>query len=344
MHRVALVTGANSNLGINICYRLLETVPTDDRLTIIVTSRSLPRVNEVIQLIKKYNLEKVHRKGILDFDYVLVDFTNMVSIVAAYYELEKKFTKIDYLFVCAAQGVYSGIDWLKATKEVLSNPLEAVTNPTYKIQRVGVKSKDGLGLVFQANVFGPFYFIHKIIKLLENGRIVLISSVMSDSKYLSFNDLQLLKTDASYEGSKRILDLLHLATYKKLKEKYNITQYLVHPGIFTSFGFYQYLNFFTYYGMLFLFYLARLLGSPWHNISGYIAANSCIFTAIAADPEINDQKLKYGSACTVSGEEYIKRLEINDPTGAADIENYFDKLASEWDEKLINQINITRKS
>lgn len=341
---VALITGTNSNLGVNIAYRLLEEIQKDQKLTIIVTSRSLPRANEVILKIKAYNDEKVHRTGVLEFDYLLVDFTNMVSILGAYYELLKKYAEINYLFINAAQGVYAGIDWFQATKDVLRNPLNAVTNPEYKIQRVGVKSPDGMGLVFQANVFGPYYLIHKIQPLLSKGkgRVIWISSLLSDPKYLSMEDLQLLKTDLSYEGSKRELDLLHLATYEDLR-KQGIVQYVVHPGIFTSFLFFQFLNVFTYYGMLMLFYLARYLGSPWHVISGYTAANSAIFAAVSADPNGGDlQTIKYGSATSRSGKGYIKTTEL-DETGKNDVKGFFNKLVEEWDEKLKDQIMGERK-
>ncbi|KAK6456324.1 3-keto-steroid reductase [Scheffersomyces xylosifermentans] len=338
--KVALITGTSSNLGLNIAYRLIEQSNAKDNLTLIVTSRTLPKVKEVVTLIKNFVIEKFpERVSKVEFDYLLVDFTNMVSIVSAYYELNKKYRHIDYLFINAAQGVYGGIDWIGATKQILTNPIDGVTNPTYKIQKVGIKSSDGLGLVFQANVFGPYYFIHRIKHLLKDGgRVVWISSIMSDSKYLSFNDLQLIQSPASYEGSKRLVDLMHFSSYKGLKADYNIEQYLVHPGIFTSFSFFQYLNVFTYYSMLMLFYIARWLGSPFHNISGYIAANAPVTCAMG----IEKQTVKVASASSASGHEYLKYQEI-DTTGSEDVHAYLEELVKEWDEKLKNQIVNTRQ-
>ena len=348
-HITALITGTSGNLGTNIAKRLIKEVPTDTKLTIIVTSRTLAKANETIATLSKYNEEEVKRVAILDFDYVLMDFTDMVSILASVYELSKNHECIDYVYLNAAQGVYDGIDWIGATIECCTNPIKGVTYPTYKIQRVGVKSQDGMGLVFQANVFGPYYFIHKAIeyglfKKSKDARIIWISSVMSKPSYLSMDDLQLLKSNESYEGSKRLIDLIHLATYKKLLKEYNIKQYLTHPGIVTSFSFFKFLNPITYYGMLFLFYLARLLGSPWHNIHGWIAANSQIFVSLHLDPKTdaeNSQELKYGSASRWNGEEYIKTDEV-DPTGKDDVLQYFEELTTEWDEKLKNQIVNTR--
>lgn len=342
----ALITGTSGNLGINIAKRLIKEVPHDRKLTIIVTSRTLANANTTIKQLYDYNEKEVKRGAVLSFDYALLDFTDMVSILSSVYELSKTYQSIDYIFLNAAQGVYDGIDWIGATIECCTNPIRGVTYPTYKIQRVGVKSRDDLGLVFQANVFGPYYFIHKLIDfgLFERStdpKIIWISSVMAKPSYLSFDDLQLLRSRESYEGSKRLIDLIHLATYKKLDEKYHIKQYLTHPGIVTSFSFFKFLNPFTYYGMLFLFYLARLLGSPWHNIHGEIGANSQIYTSLYATPDHNAHDLKYGSASRWNGDEYIITEEIDD-TGKADVLSYFDNLVDEWDEKLKNQIVNTR--
>ncbi|ANZ75119.1 BA75_02531T0 [Komagataella pastoris] len=339
--KVAIVTGTNSNLGLSISYRLLETVT--DPITLVVTSRTLPRVKEVIDTIKEFNSKLPYPRD-LEFDYLLVDFTDIVSIISAAYDLNNSYDQINYLFINAAQGVYDGIDWIGATKQVLTNPVQSATFPTYKIQRVGVQSKDGLGLVFQANVFGPYYFIHRISRLLENAngaRIVWISSIMSDSKYLSLEDMQLLRSDVSYEGSKRLVDLLHLATYKQLLKEGKIVQYVCHPGIFTSLSFMKYLNVFTYYGMLLLFYVVRFLGSPWHNITGYTAANAPLF-CIKSDIQSDPQNLKYGSACSKKGAEYVKAQEIDD-TGASDVLQYFEALRDGTDEKFKDQILETRK-
>lgn len=336
--KVALITGTSSNLGINIAYRLLDKLDPSEKLTIIVTSRTLPKVKELIELINKYVATKLAgRSGIVEFDYLLVDFTNMVSILSAYYDLNLKYKTIDHVFINAAQGVYSGIDWIGATKQILLNPVEGVSFPTYKLQRVGIKSPDNMGLVFQANVFGPFYLIHRIKHLLKGSTVVWISSLMSKPKYLSFDDLQLIKSPDSYEGSKRLVDLMHIGVYRDL-EKNSINQYVVEPGIFTSFSFFEYLNVFTYYGMLMLFYIARFLGSSHHNISGYKAANAPVAAVFSKEP----RHVKLGSATTRSGTEYLLQQEI-DPTGAEDVAAYLYKLCDEWDEKLKDQIVDTRQ-
>lgn len=307
-----------------------------------MTSRTLPRARDVIKSIESF-VKKTNRPGIVDYDYLLVDFTNMVSILNAYFDLQKQYKQIHYFFVNAAQGVYDGIDWIGATKQVCTNIIDAVTYPDYRLQKVGIKSKDDMGLVFQANVFGPYYLIQKILPLLSAGKanVVWISSLMSDPKYLSLTDIQMLKSDTTYEGSKRLVDLLHLASYKEMKS-HGIHQYVVQPGIFISNSFSVYLNFFTYYGMLLLFYVARFIGSNWHNIDGYRAANAPVYVATMANPNFENQDVKYGSATYRDGMEYIKTQPI-DGTGATDVYNYMSTLKKEWDAKLSNQITNSRQ-
>lgn len=338
--KVALITGTSSNLGLSIAKRLVDQIPESENVTIIVSSRTLPRAKETITALNEHFMRTwSHRSGSIDFDYILVDFTNMVSVLAAATDLQKAYRHIDYIFFNASQTVVSGIDWIGAVKEVLASPIQAATNPTYKVQAVGRKSGDQLGLVFQGNVFGPYYLLHRIKSLVSNGgRVIWISSIMSGTQYLSFDDMQLIKTPTPYEGSKRLIDLMHVATQSRLEREFGIKQYLVQPGIFTSFGFFQYLNFITYYGMMLMFYIARIFGLPHHNISGYKAANAPVRCAVSQER----QDCKVGSACDRRGREYVSYSDI-DATGAEDVAKYIEKLCLEWDEKLAGQILDTRQ-
>lgn len=335
MSKVAFITGGSSNLGISLCKRLIDNLQ-DDHIKLVITSRTLPKAIDSIDLIKAYAISKGKSMQV-EFDYILVDFSNMVSVLAAYYELNKNFSRIDYVFLNSVQTCYDGIDWAFAIKDVLKNPVNAVTEAQMKIQKVGLKSADDMGLLFQGNVFGPYYLIHRIKHLIKGGKIIWVSSEISGSKFLSFNDLQLLENKFPYEGSKRLIDLVHMGSYKALKRDHDISLYVVNPGIFTSFGFYEYLNFVTFYGMLMLFYIARFLGSTIHNISGYTSANALVSCALK--DEIQQKKVV--SSTNIKGEEYLEYVEI-DPTGAEDVVAYLEKLCNDWDINFKDQIVDTR--
>ncbi|ODQ66612.1 NAD(P)-binding protein [Nadsonia fulvescens var. elongata DSM 6958] len=338
--KVAIITGANSNLGICIGKRLMDSISPDTRLTIIVSSRTLPRAKEALKTLKEYALKRhLQRPALIEFDYILFDFNNMVSVTGASHELNKRYRHIDYFFANSAFGLFDGIDWVMAAKECSTNLMQAVTDPSYKKQIIGGTTRDGMGSVFQANVFGPWFMLNEIIPLMKNGgKFIWISSLLSDPTRVDFTDIELVKNSKSYEGSKRLIDLLHEATYQRLLNQHGIQSYLVHPGIFRSSSFAQFLNIFTYYGMIMMFYIARFLGSPWHVIDAYVAANAVIWAATKATPETVDQSYKYGSACDWSGKEYVK-TEAFDSSKKEIVEEYVEKKRFEWKQKLKNQID-----
>lgn len=331
--KVAVILGANSNLGFNIALRLVENEDPECNITFIVTSRTKKRACEVAKNIEE-GVIHIKRTGKVVCDPFVVDLTSMESVKIFANDLNHKYKKINYFFNNAALGFCDGINWLRAVWEVCTNPKKAVTDPGYRIQKKGLISKDGMGYVFQANVFGTYFLIHQLLDLLSKGTasVVWISSLCSTSQYLSLDDIELINSNRPYDGSKRIIDLLHLATYKQLKTK-NIYQYVVQPGIFISQSYAEQLNLFTYWSMLLLFMLARFLGSIWHTIDGYKAANSAVYVATFVDKSFERQDLKYGSATYNDGEEYIKPQEI-EGTGKYQVRDYLETKRIEWENKL----------
>ena len=293
----------------------------------------MERAQQAGDLIEKFNSEQEKTRDIKIVPIVL-DLADMHSIKQTCEKLQKEFSEINYIFLNAALGVCSGINWFQAVKEMISNPLNAVTDPHYKIQKVGLTSKDGMGLIFQTNVFGPFYLMKKLLPLLTkgNGVVIWISSLRSDPNYLPLDDLELINSPTPYEGSKRMIDLLHLSTYKELKRK-DVYQYVVQPGIFVSQSFYQYLNIITYYLMMLMFYLARRWGSYWHTIDPYKAANAATYVCTFSDRDFERQDIKYGSATYNDGVEHIKPEEIDD-SGMKDVHDFLLSKEKEWDLKL----------
>ncbi|CCF56854.1 hypothetical protein KAFR_0B05590 [Kazachstania africana CBS 2517] len=322
-----------SNLGLNIAYRVLENHKDNSKITFVLSSRTEARFKGAAKLIETY-ANSLNPPRTIQCNPLILDLTDMQSILGATQQLRHDYDHINYLFVNAAQGVCDGINWFKAAKEFVVNPVKAVTDPGYRIENKGLKSKDEMGYLFQANVFGPHYLIYKVLKLLALGRatIVWVSSIRSKPASLAMDDLELLRSESPYESSKRLIDVLQLATYKELKNL-DIYQYVVQPGIFISQATAKHLNWFTYYGMLLMFYIARVLGSYWHNIDGYRAANAPVYVTTFLDRDFERQDIKYGSATYSDGVEYIKPQEI-DPEGKMEVYEFFKDKRSEWDRKL----------
>lgn len=51
------------------------------------------------------------------------------------------------------------LKWVVVFEQLVKDPMMLFTVPRYLIERVGSKTADDLGVVFQANVFGHYYIV-----------------------------------------------------------------------------------------------------------------------------------------------------------------------------------------
>ena len=155
--------------------------------------------------------------------------------------------RLDVVILSAGMGGWLGVDWLPAIRDVLMNPMDAVTWPKFKLPNIGavVKSQlssstsktsdeakqpllsnqekpeePPLGEVFCSNVFGHYILAHELTPLLSRpspssqtgGKIVLVSSIEGLPDHFSIDDIQGLKSRTPYESTKRLIDFLALTS------------------------------------------------------------------------------------------------------------------------------------
>lgn len=292
-----------------------------------------------------------------------IDLCSLISVKALAKRLLDRGQRIDVLILNAGIGGWSGLNWPLAVWSVLTDWVQGTTYPTYKLgytgnvtkrQTVAIDGEDAskqepaLGETFTANVFGHYMLAHMLTPLMESpatsndphdnsaerARIIWVSSLEAYAHTFNPDDIQGLKTDASYESSKRLTDLLvltsELPSTKSSVSSYlspsssstetPITQtclppkmYLAHPGICGTAiaSLHPILD----YAMLFAFYVSRLLGSPWHTISAYLGACAPVWLALTAVRELAvyesvGRKSKWGSSADVFGKERVVRTEV----------------------------------
>ncbi|GAB7364056.1 hypothetical protein MBLNU230_g4611t1 [Neophaeotheca triangularis] len=296
-----------------------------------------------------------------------VELTNLASVKSLAQQLRQRHQRIDAAVWNAGIGGWGGINWFKAVWLILTDVVYATTFPAYQYGLVGLKAGDQgtagakgeepvLGQVFTANVFGHYMLTHWLAPVLHEGsRVVWTSSVSARDEDLRLDDLQGLHTDRAYESSKRLTDLLVLTSdlpstrrwtesFLPADETSTTTtspatnpsnprpkMYLTHPGICGT-AISDIPAFLTIFVTL-AFQLARLLGSPWHNIKPYKGASStvaCVLSpsegaetaptspspipSIASSPSIPEDenahgKAKWGSSCAHGGAEAVVRTE-----------------------------------
>lgn len=340
-HKTALVTGGNGYLGLALCKRLIDSADENVRLTIIVSSRNFRGATEAVRGLQSYVfLKHLNRPQLIEFDYLLFDQCNMVSVLNAAREIKKRYTKLDYVFFNSSHSQMGGIDYWQAAKDFFTEPIRAFTVGTFKLQGKARKTADGMGGSFQANVFAPWFLVQEILPVLKPGaKLIWISTSISSPEFFDREDLGIENSYHSYEASKYELELLHRATYKDLLSKHGIQSWILQPGVFKSTTFVPTLNVFSYCGMLFMFYMCRLCGSPYHCIYPEIAANAPLYLALEADPKKDDMSVKYGSSVTRWGKEKLITTEFHpDEADVTAVYNYVHNLRQQWKLRLSDQV------
>ncbi|ODH41149.1 hypothetical protein ACO22_01449 [Paracoccidioides brasiliensis] len=203
-----------------------------------------------------------------------------------------------------------------------------------------------LGQIFCTNVFGHYMLCHALMPLLSAcnttpGRMIWISSLEATRDCFDISDIQTLKNWRAYEASKYLTDLLALTanlpssspwvdgflspstTETKSQQKQNTTDpdptasctrpnlYVAHPGICSTAILPLCLPLFS--AMVVFFWIARMIGSPWHVISTYKGACAPVWLALSpqsvldaaegAYVRLGGGKPKWGSSCDRLGRE-----------------------------------------
>ncbi|GIZ44983.1 hypothetical protein CKM354_000816700 [Cercospora kikuchii] len=278
---------------------------------------------------------------------VQVDLLKLGSVKILAEELLGRGERFDAVVWNAGVAGWKGINWFGAIWSVLTQLGQAVTFPDYMVCDVGKragrqvqKQKDSEGLdggdkeeepvlaeVFTANVFGHYMLTHWISPLLDReSRIVWISSTGAVHDAFRVEDIQGLKSFVAYESSKRLTEFLALtaelpSTRTYTKNFFSATSQgaegqqprmlVTHPGVVATSisGLHWFLSIF----MTLAFYLARILGSPWHAIDPYKGAVSMVFAVLSPqiiELEEREGKGKWGSAANNRGEERVARTEV----------------------------------
>lgn len=286
-----------------------------------------------------------------------VELTNLLSIRALTRRLlASDVPYLNSIVLNAGIGGWSGVNWPVVIWKVLTEIRQATTWPTFKLgvaglvaprQIPGDRLEPALGEVFCANVFGHYLLVHWVMVLLRAcspdspSKIIWVSSIEPGTHHYDPADHQGLDTDAAYEHSKRLTDVLALtasdtpatAAYvhefctsppdheqsgRARPDRSSPTFHLAHPGICTTAIIALY--WIVFQGYVLGIYLARWCGSPWANVSSHNGALSLSWLALASPSEIELAQhdatgssrghVKWGSATSRLGDNTLRPTDV----------------------------------
>lgn len=285
-----------------------------------------------------------------------VELTSLLSIKALARRLvASNLPRLDAVICNAGMGGWTGLNWPLAVWKILLDIRTNTTWPTYKLGIVGAITKPQLpaesslepplGEIFCANLFGHYMLVHWLMPLLRAcppehpAKTIWVSSIEPQSYHFNPDDFQGLRTDAAYEHSKRMTDLLALtstqpSTTDSVSEYCSLppsssdpprpsrsqpTMHLFHPGIVVT-------SVITLYWLLAQGYLlgilfARLLGAPWSTVHPYTAAAAATFLALSPETALTHHQekdtgsphgtVKWGTAVDVRGRPSVRVTEVD---------------------------------
>lgn len=359
-----LVTGANSGLGLGICRRLIDEFLSSTRqtgaLTIIFTTRSSQKGADTLSTLEKHLARRApptKRRVFLRPENV--ELTSLRSVRALSRKLvASNIPHLNAIVLNAGIGGWSGLDWAQAVWTFLTDIRQSTTWPTYKLGLVGLVTSPQfppgviageepvLGEVFCANTFGHYMLVHWVMPLLRAspsespGKIIWTSSIECVEHHYNPEDHQGLKSDAAYEHTKRLTDMMALTAVDQSVTANSVKQYttpsasmpseqrrpqrsepnflLAHPGICTTtiISLFWIIHEFYRLGI----YMARWCGSPWANVTSYLGAASATWLVLAPATEVQAKAVevagyvggpcKWGSGCNRLGRSSIRVTDV----------------------------------
>ena len=235
---------ATSGLGFGTCCRLIDefvsTRPSFQCLTLIPSTRDSRKSDDTVRRLEQH-LERQSKRLDTPLHHRIslqpeqLDLTSINSIRTLSAKLHRNLPQLDAIICNAGYGGFAGINWPLVALGVVTDLKSAVTWPSSKIGIVGEttapqrestgSAKDARGLsdttpalgqIFTSNVFGHYILCHSLVSLLraspDQGRIVFVSSIEPHPSHFDIDDIQGLKSDKSYESSKRLTDILVLTS------------------------------------------------------------------------------------------------------------------------------------
>ncbi|XP_065828809.1 3-keto-steroid reductase/17-beta-hydroxysteroid dehydrogenase 7-like isoform X2 [Oscarella lobularis] len=302
--RLAIITGANSGVGLAVARRLFEDAASEqrlDELRVCLACRSRSKAETA-----KKELEAEFGPDIR-IDLIEMDVSRPTSVYRAVETIRSKYKYVDWLFLNAGIMPVSRVNWSAFWPPYPSHVLQALVDGGQLLECVDELTEDGLQAIFATNVFGHFLLVKGLEDFLANqgqpAHVIWTSSATALKQPFDIDDIQHVEGNDPYGSSKYAIDLLSLALNEKLNKR-NIYSHVVCPGLIMTNMTLRILPGWIWYLLYPVAFLMRLINGSWTYFP-YCGAEALVWLAKQA-PEGLNHSAKYHSRCTPFGRSYVE--------------------------------------
>lgn len=298
--KLAVVTGANSGIGLSLCERLLAEHGAD-KLRLCLACRNSERA-----IAAQKHLHLLHPMAVIDI--VLADFSSIQSVKRAAVELQQKYSHIDFLYLNAGIMPNPKVDVASTIQTLFSRDVfKKLALGEGFLQYSDSTTADGLQLTFATNVFGHFMLVHEIKSILGGSTPTLIiwtSSTTAKKEVFHLQDIQHCSGEDPYGSSKYLSDLLSIAFNEKFNDQ-NIYSFTVCPGLVMTQLTYTILP--QWVWTYILVPICRMLRHfvPTFTLDSEVAVEALVWLA-KQQPKSLDIRTKYRSFANIWGKPYVQ--------------------------------------
>ncbi|KAK3141972.1 hypothetical protein QOZ80_4BG0340520 [Eleusine coracana subsp. coracana] len=200
--RIAVVTGGNKGIGLEVCRQL-----AGNGVTVVLTARDEKRGTEAV--------EKLNGPGISDVLFHQLDITDASSIAGLADFLKTRFGRVDILVNNAA---YGGVEFLRGPVYNSASCEEELSGMD-RDQRLewlwknSQETYDAAKKGLQTNYYGTKHVIEALLPLLQassDGRLVNVSSDFGQLRHFRNEELKQELNDVDNITEKRLDELLNM--------------------------------------------------------------------------------------------------------------------------------------
>jgi 17beta-estradiol 17-dehydrogenase/3beta-hydroxysteroid 3-dehydrogenase len=264
MESVAIITGANSGIGLTVAHRFLsEVVGSDGHVRLVLACRNSHKAS-----LARDQLLEDHPTA--DIDIIQLDTSSPSSVIGAAKQIKEKYSNIRWIFCNAGIMPVSGLSLGKCLTFDKKHWTGVFSTGEGILAHTDWQISDNLQAVFATNTLGHYLLIRELEDSLkdqdESCHIIWTSSNSAKVANIDINDIQDKQCVSPYPNSKRIMDILSLSLNERLNQ-YGIYSDTTCPGSVVSQMTTALFPLFIWYMLIPIIFLIRLTSLHYINFN-----------------------------------------------------------------------------